>query len=296
MDAFLLFVGLLPMFSQTPTKSTRWLDSKTLFPSDGRPLFQAEDRDLIQAVCPGREEKGGKVECGEYCPSATGEGRFQNKFDWSLERVTRGHFLSATSEDAIISALGCEPHSENFGGTILLTRRSERWRMLWYKAGVETSECHKVPLRSGREILVCIGQDGAQGDVSTELYLEDLLHPEPSLMAGDGGFFGLSDNTLTCGYNFEDEAHPIPLIRASIDKVEFEEPILSVTFRFGESPTTPEKVRACLDEQNPTKHRKGSSFAPAVKTYRIEFTFTGRDYKPTPSSAALAKRLGLPLK
>ena len=41
--------------------------------------------------------------------------------------------------------------------------------MLWYKAGVETTQCHKVKLLDQREILVCLGTEGGQGIVSTEL-------------------------------------------------------------------------------------------------------------------------------
>ena len=105
------------------------------------------------------------------------------RFPWTLTRVTRGHFLSPTSEDAALSMEGCEPHSENFAGTILLTKHDGQWVMDWYKEGSVTQQCHKIRLKTGRDILVCIGQSGAQGVVWTDLYLEDLLHPTANLMA-----------------------------------------------------------------------------------------------------------------
>src|SRR5207253_2158254 len=92
---------------------------------------------------------------------------------WSLWRVTKGHFLSASSEDAVLSMAGCESHSENFGGSLLLTRRANGWRMLWYKAGVQTSKCHKVSLPGGREGLVCMGKDGGQGFLTASLSFVD---------------------------------------------------------------------------------------------------------------------------
>jgi hypothetical protein len=73
--------------------------------------------------------------------------------------------------------------------------------MLWYKSAVVTAQCHKVLRRDRREILVCIGTDGGQGNNATELYFEDLLNPKPTLMAGDandGTFFVAFDDTLTC--------------------------------------------------------------------------------------------------
>jgi hypothetical protein len=138
------------------------------------------------------------------------------EFDWSLYRVTRGHFLSATSDDAVLAMLGCEPHSENFGGTVLLSRTSRQWNMLWYKPGIETSQCHKVQLRAAREILVCTGEYGGQGNNSIALYVEDLLRPAPSLMAGRSHFFEINDNTRTCGH--------------------------------GEIPMTPATAQACLNQ------------------------------------------------
>ena len=66
--------------------------------------------------------------------------------DWQVASVIHGHFLSPTSNDAALSVLGCESHSMNFGGTVLLTRQPKKWKMLWYKPGVQTEQCHKVPL------------------------------------------------------------------------------------------------------------------------------------------------------
>jgi len=100
------------------------LGPTTIFPSDSRAFSAAQDANVIQAVCPGHLEKGGKVECGKNCPSSSGLDGGQHFFDWSLRRVTFGHFLSASSDDAVISTDGCEPHSNNFGASLLLTRRS----------------------------------------------------------------------------------------------------------------------------------------------------------------------------
>ena len=110
-----------------------------------------------------------KIGCGEYCPSFTGFGEFGDNFEWYIEKIIRGHFLSAGSDDAVLSMAGCEPHSANFGGTILLSRKSGAWKMLWYKAGVDTSTCHKLRLKDGRDILLCLGEAGGQGNVTTDL-------------------------------------------------------------------------------------------------------------------------------
>lgn len=258
-----------------------------IFPADGKPPAEVNAAELLQAVCPGKVELGEKFAC--ECPAQSGL-RIDG-FSWSLMRVTRGHFLSPASDDAVLSMEGCEPHSENFGGTILLTQDFRGWNMLWYKAGVEASQCHKVQQRDGREILVCIGDSGGQGNVGTDLYVEDLLHPTAALMAeGEAPFFSAVDNTGTCGDNPESETKPFPVTRAFIERVEFLSntpntgSAIAVTASFGVRPTTRELAEACLRvSDGPT------AFAPPAKSYRLDFVFDGHDYKPTAASAETAR-------
>ena len=259
--------------------------AETSFPSDTKLPAQAEAKDLLAAVCPGRVALAGSVECRLPCPKYTS---FAGEdMTWSFDGITQGHFLSPTSDDAAVSITGCEPHSENFGGTALVTRRSGRWSMLWYKAGVETSRCHKVPLKDRREILVCIGEYGSQGDVVTALYIEDLRAPKPALMAGTAEFFVAYDNTLTCGAMGNET---FPLIRSHIDRVAFGDlatshpPAISVSASFGKKPTTPANVQAC------TAKRDGS--LPETRLHQIEFFFDGQNYSPTPSSIEAARLFG----
>jgi hypothetical protein len=269
---------------------------QTVFPSDGEDPRQAGGAELLEAVCPGRVASGKETRCRIACPEFTSLPN--DHLTWELARVTRGHFLSPASDDAVLWMVGCEPHSENFGGTILLTRHSQRWKMLWYKAGVPTEECHKVAVRNGREILVCMGRYGGQGNIWTALYVEDLLAPTTSLMAGDEHFFQVFDNTLTCGWNLDNG--PNSLTRADIEKVEFESskrsgrPAISVTAYIGTRPMTPADAKACIAEQNPTKPHPSLSFLPRTKSYRIDFEFDGRIYTPTPSGAAAAQVFAIP--
>ncbi len=265
------------------------VDTGTIFPSDTESPGEVGLR-LLRLACPESVVEGKDVKCTSACPPLTSFGKYADHFDWTLKGVTRGHFLSPSSVDAALWMEGCEPHSLNFGGTILLTNRGGKWSMVWYKAGVETSKCHKVPLPSGREILVCMGGTGAQGTNTVELYVEDLLHPAATLMAGGASFFSALDNTLSCGWNEGRADKPFEIVRAKIEKVEFEVSDgkgpegVAVTSTFGKRTPTPDEAKACL---------VGRSIAPlAAKSYRLEFVFSGRDYKPAASSAAEARVFG----
>jgi hypothetical protein len=218
---------------------------ETVFPSDSKGPGQTGGAELLQAVCPGAVATGEEIGCATGCPDNTSFGKYGDRFPWSLEAVTFGPFLSPISEDAALWMTGCEPHSSNSGGTILLTRKSRKWSMVWYQAGVRTSQCHKVLRRDRREILVCIGTDGGQGNNSTDVYVEDLMRPKPTLMAGganDGTFFSAFDDTLTCGWQHgADAPDTSPVIHTRIDEVSFSTriepdaraPFISVMASFG---------------------------------------------------------------
>ena len=262
-------------------------DPAPFFPWDTQAPGQAGGAALLEAVCPGAVTAGSEIGCRTGCPDYTAFGNpKQTGMAWTLAGVTRGHFLAPASEDAALSMKGCEPHTENFGGTVLLTRRSGKWSMVWYKAGVETSTCHKTPLPDRRQILVCIALVGGQGIESAELYTEDLLHPaDDANAAPEERFFETYDNTGTCGRNFEDDRKPQPLIRSQIVRVDFSaasgKPALTVIAIHGKRSMTPREVQAC--ELAP------ESVLPSTRTYRIRFRFDGRHYQLAPASAAAAR-------
>lgn len=109
LQAILLFASIVVLSAQ-PTDFI----PEPIFPSDSQPALQAGGGELLEAVCPGNVGIGEDIKCSNGCPDYTGFGRFGDRFEWTLRAVTRGHFLSPTSEDAALWMLGCEPHSENF--------------------------------------------------------------------------------------------------------------------------------------------------------------------------------------
>jgi hypothetical protein len=177
---------------------------------------------------------------------------------------------------------GCEPHALNFGGTILLTRQAGKWMMLWYKGDIPTGKCHRVKLESGREILICFGSYGGQGNVWTDLYIEDLLMPLSALMSGkEGTVFSAFDNSYTCGRNPQDDTKPVRMTRVTIERIAFQTAAdgafrgLSVFGRHGERSMMVAQVEACTVEQIPGRPHRGLDFRPPTRPYRIDFKFDG---------------------
>src|SRR3974377_962841 len=103
--------------------------SKPIFPDDTQDPKAVGGAEFLEAICPAHVVVGKQIVCDGPCSSYTGapEGWVGQ---WTLTRQIRGNFMSATSDDVALAMSGCEPHSENFSGTVLLSRRSGRWEKL----------------------------------------------------------------------------------------------------------------------------------------------------------------------
>ncbi len=254
-----------------------------IFPADNETPEKGRAAELLEAVCPGKVISGKEIGCGDACPEFTGFRGYRE--DWHVASVIHGHFLSATSDDAALAVLGCESHALNFRGTVLLTRHSKKWGMVWYKAGIDTGECHKRLLADSREILVCMGWYGAQGYTSTALFVQDLLSPTDNL---GGAFFRVVDDTFTCGSKIDDDAKPNPLTLQYIERVTFgvhrrDTTVLSVIAHYGTRPMTPADVKQCEQERDSSPSGL-TSFKPATRRREIDLLFDGHDYHVAPWS------------
>jgi hypothetical protein len=110
-----------------------------------------------------------------------------------------------------------------------------------------------------------------------------------NLMASHG-IFEVFDNTAPCA-SYDEKS---TLTHALIDSVEFVAkdtgvPAIFVGLSVGKRAMTPAGRETC----NAAIPAHRSSFMPDMRHYRMVFVFDGHDYKPTPSSAALARRLDL---
>ena len=214
----------------------------TIFPSDSQNLNEAGVAELLQAVCPGHVN-------GSDCPCP--ESSAFSDLTMSVNAITGGHFLSPSSEDAVVSTDGCEGTLKENGGTTLLTRRSRKWSVVWYRGGLITSRCHRIRLGDRREILVCIDEFDFRGANSITLYTEDLRNPfangDRLTPAGSATeFFWLVDNRRCCGPSWEPPSVGEPLTWGSIEKVAFRvgPPAISVTATFGKGVWTAEEREA----------------------------------------------------
>jgi len=246
---------------------------KPIFKIDGLKPSEGGAAELLETFCPGQVDVGEEVKCREPL-----DGNEIPGFDCPprARMVTRGHFQSPRSEDALLAYTACEPHSAHGGSTALLTREGSVWKRLWHKPGLITDHCHRMTIRSGREILVCEMTEGFPGVTSRGLFVVDVLR-EPDVPRNyyvDDDFFGVVDE-MTCGGPGDVVGEPIT--HSYIERVEFhprpsgDGENVTVFAQYGKTERTAEMIQTCS--------------SPPTKPYRIDFLFDGHAYKVAPRSA-----------
>lgn len=219
-------------------------------------------------ICPGHISAAGCAVCpSEMLPSAQ---------TWDLRTITFGHFRSPSSEDALVSGFGCEPHSNGMSGAYLFTRERSSWRKVWYGAGENASDCKKLSATGGRDVLVCEGQDTHQGVGDSFLYLLD-AGQDPSKREDNtlDIFFGLDDSLGSC------TALPDgTVLSGAIESVLFSPASaphnvrITVTARLGKA-AIPDKILYECNQSN-------FNIRPEIVTVlrRFEFLFDGQNIVP----------------
>ncbi len=144
-------------------------------------------RELLAPVC----ASGATAGACTPCPAFTDGGGDR----LTPDAVSYGHFTGARFTDALVDVGGCEPHVNNFGGSLLLRWQGlTNWKLTRYVQGIRTDECLKVPAASGRDLLLCQGNYAGMGTVVENLLLLDLTRPDVLTQ----NFFSTYDTAEAC--------------------------------------------------------------------------------------------------
>ena len=83
-----------------------------------------------------------------------------------LKKMVFGKFSSPNTKEFAVDTQGCEPHSNNFGGIVLLENNNEILQKRYYQPGFRLNECLKFESSKDRDILVCNEIFQAQGTLT----------------------------------------------------------------------------------------------------------------------------------
>lgn len=253
---------------------------------DTRRIAASEDA-MLRAICSGPVQQvtgaHGKTTFGcRTCPDGTtySEG-FSQKPIWGAHAITTGHFLSRNSTDAIVAMGGCAGHSENFGGSVLLTKRSDKWTKLWYEGGLITDRCKLLPRADRPDILLCEDTWEGMGEQDQSLYT---VHPTESEGKRTTVVFSVSDTLNTCSDGLK------AIQRIGIEQAELQgtgaQPTLRISVRHGsrKNLTRAEFRKYCA---TPDAHVP----SPPTRLDELQFILDGEHFVPAPASRELVKAL-----
>jgi hypothetical protein len=120
------------------------------FPSDATKVEPDIEREFLELVCPGKVT----VSASASCPCLDGSNE-----TLAINRVLFGHFLDASSDDALVGTVGCEPHVAGYGGNVLFTRTSGKWTISRPYSPGPVGWCRRVASVDGRDGLLCFRED-----------------------------------------------------------------------------------------------------------------------------------------
>lgn len=248
--------------------------------------------DAMGKICPEgaikRTEEGRVTGCAE-CPPGTAMQDMEG-INWELGHVAVGHFTSPISEALLLGGRGCEPHSLSFGGTFVFAIGLGKPRLLDYREGLTIEDCHKLPLRDGRDFLVCADRWGAQGFVASYLYSAIFDSTGKSTVQA---IFETDDTVGTCGAD-ADGNFLGRVCHSSIKAVRFRNVNgpgtleMSITVASGKKVLTRSESAQCL------KRVANPGFPEALvpvgtKDYQLRFLFDGRRFAPARASQTIRK-------
>lgn len=159
------------------------------------PVDPAADRDklaLAEQICPAAiKHVDGKVLVGcRACPPFSGDaGRPDGTVAvdpsdfWPLELRYPGAFTKPGASEFAAVFQGCEAHSDNYGGTLLIEKTASGYRKGPYFSGVHPDSCQPYRRPDGRDLLVCQWSDAHQLSGFTRLFVYDFAQSEPDDVA-----------------------------------------------------------------------------------------------------------------
>jgi hypothetical protein len=258
----LFFIATCACFAQF--EAEKWIRS------DAARLSPIVQRHLLDKICPGHATDTG---C-DVCPPDTSFGPLVGGMQtWRVKAITFGHFLTPSSQDALVSGEGCEPQTAGTTDSFLLSKEGSYWRRIRNAAGLNAWDCKKLAGSDGRDRLVCGSKAENQGDAASYLSLLDpgVVQAEEQTSAWD--FFAVGDTTDQLGIITEVE-------RGAIERVDFVKLAnpsrvrIIVLARLGKV-TLPYEVAEKLSVDLDAKLRI------AIVPRRYEFVFDGAQGRPS---------------
>lgn len=163
-------------------------------------LLTYEELQALSVACEGAiklgsPQRGTIAEC-LLCPSYGDDIGLGHST--SIPVATFGPLSASDVREAIVTLMGCEPHSANWGGSALLEGRGGSWTVVNYQPGITPLSCAAVEPDGGRGATVCLTCATAQGISTCGL---ELLEVRDHFIHSSSIVEWLDDTAAACAFD-----------------------------------------------------------------------------------------------
>lgn len=109
-----------------------------------------------------------------------------------------GSFTRVGADELALTMPGCEGHSENGGGLLLLEHRAQGFALVRYVSSLYAGACWTVRRDDGRDLLLCERGNAHQGTAEQRLFLWDLAQTDEQLLAAEEVFSVIDNSWSGC--------------------------------------------------------------------------------------------------
>jgi hypothetical protein len=203
---------------------------------------------------------------------------------------SEGSFTEPGARELAVTFFGCEPHSSNWGGTMLYRRLKDSWSFVSYTSGVRPDRCQPYRLQQRRDVLICQWADAHQSIGRAHVFVYDFVAPDRRCWTELVDFI---DDSSLC------EGEPgKPLTWSTLDRVRIQQlngdRILDVRVEGRSRSGVPSKRfhDVCMAKLNtdvpPTRAQLETERAllGPLKHLVYDFVSDGRSFKPASDPAA----------
>ena len=128
------------------------------------------------------------------CPPHVGMVAEPNESTNAVDAIAFGSFTAAGRDEVALSMNGCEPHSGNYGGTVVAARQGAGWKLVRYESGLHPRKMRSYRRSDGHDVLVCEWTNAHQ-TATTSIFVRDLTVADDKF----DDLFSVWDNTtISC--------------------------------------------------------------------------------------------------
>jgi hypothetical protein len=283
------------------------VSSPPVYPPALRPAGADPNRfEFVAALCASaiKHDKGRLLVGCRDCPpfdasSATPDGRVVVDPDpfFALELVVRGSFSRPGADQAALVFEGCEPHSANWGGSLLVERSGPSWKAVQYASGYHPRACKVYRRNDGRDILVCRHSDVHQSTATDTISTFDfsLATPDDPEKGWEQVFTSLNNASSVCmGVSpdgvTEDRVESFELRDVNADgKVDLAIQVQRAHVDYSKALETrihKQCEKALQSDPHSFPTIRSSTFLPAPVRSLLEFVHDGTRFVATPATRA----------